>query len=219
MVRKLTFIVIPLLAFGCSAAMAQRGFSGAHVGPRLARGFGAQHGGRYWGGYPLGLGYWDSPFPDNYTEYPPAAPPVVVIQQPDARAEASTAQFPSPAQPLLIELQGDRYVRVSGEEGSGNSDSGAAMSALRPGAVETSRASVSPLATILVFRNGSREEITSYTIADGVLYAQAKYYIDGSWNKRIELSSLDVAETMSANRARGVQFQLPGSPNEVIVGP
>jgi hypothetical protein len=219
MVRKLTFIVIPLLAFGCSVAMAQRGFSGGHVGSRSARGFGAQHGGQYRGGYPLGLGYWDSLFPDDYTEYPSAAPPVLLIQPPDARTDASAAQFPPPAQPLLIELQGDHYVRVSGEEGSGDSDSGAAISAPRPGAVAMSRSSVPPPATILVFRSGGREEITGYTIVDGVLYAQANYYTDGSWNQRIPLSSLDVAATVGVNRARGVQFQLPGSPNEVIVGP
>jgi hypothetical protein len=218
-VRKLTFIVIPLLAFGGSAAMGQRGFSAGHAGGHFAGGFGAQHGGRYGGGYPIGLGYWDSLFSDDYTEYPPAAPPVVVIQPPEARAEESVAQFPSPAQPLLIELQGDRYVRVSGGEGPGDSDPGAARSVFGPGTVETPPASVSPQATILVFRDGSREEIAGYTIADGVLYAQANYYTDGSWNQRIPLSSLDVAETVGANRARGVPFQIPGSPNQVIVGP
>jgi hypothetical protein len=217
-VRKLTLIVIPLLAFGCSAA-GQRGFSAGRVGGHLARGLGAQRGGRYWARQALGLGYWDSLFPDDYTEYPRAEPPVVVIQLPEAPAEESEAQFPSPAQPLLIELQGGRYVRVSGEEGYGDSDPGAAMSRLPPGAVETPRASVPPLATILVFRNGSREQITGYTIADGVLYAQANYYTDGSWNKRIALSSLDVAQTVGANRAHGVQFRLPDSANEVIVGP
>jgi hypothetical protein len=72
---------------------------------------------------------------------------------------------------------------------------------------------------VLVFRDGHREEVTEYTIADGVLYARGNYYRDGSWNKRIELSSLDLHETIQSNQSRGVGFQLPNSPNEVIVGP
>jgi hypothetical protein len=218
-VRKLIFIVTPLLALSSSGAMAQRGFSGGHAGSHFTRGFGAQHRGRYSGGYPLGPGYWGSLFSDDDTEYPPAAPPGATMQPPDARTGASGAQFPSPAEPMLIELQGGRYVQVSGKQSSGDNDPGAVLPALRPGAVETSRASVAQASTILVFRNGNREQITGYTIVDGVLYAQASYYTDGSWNQPISLSSLDVAETMDANRARGVPFQLPGSPNEVIVGP
>jgi len=219
-VRKLTLILVSLLALSCSAAMAQRGFSGGHVGGRVSGRFGSQHGGRY-SGYPLGLPYWDSIFSDDYTEYPPAVPPVVVIQPPAAADAGTGASAPqrAGAQPLLIELRGGRYVRIIGEEQSSgeSADAKPAMYEVRPGVA--SRAATEPPSTLLVFRNGNREEITDYTIADGVLYAQANYYTDGSWNKRIPLSSLDLAATVDENRGRGVLFQIPASPNQVIVGP
>ncbi len=85
--------------------------------------------------------------------------------------------------------------------------------------MEPARASAPPPSTVLVFRDGSRERITDYTIADGILYAQADYYTEGSWNKPIALSSLDLTATVNENRARGVQFQIPAAPNQVIVGP
>jgi len=71
---------------------------------------------------------------------------------------------------------------------------------------------------VLVFRDGHREEASDYTIADGVLYTRGDYST-GSWNRKIELSSLSLPETLKSNQSRGVRFQLPSSPNEVIVRP
>lgn len=201
--------------------MAQRGFSGVHGGARFAGGFGS-HAGRYWGGYPFGALYGDSLFSDYDlgAGYAPAPPPVVVIQQP-AVTDAPAAQASSPAQSLLIELRGGRYIRIRDEASSDAEAVGQqpVMSAPSSNVSQATQGRVAMPSTILVFRNGSQQEITGYTIADGVLYAQANYYTDGSWNKKISLSSLNVAETVSANRARGVRFQLPTASNEVIVGP
>src|SRR5258706_989288 len=65
--------------------------------------------------YPLGF---SDPFYSDYLStagYPAASqPPVVIMQAPPAAPEPD--HFPSPAQPLMIELQGDHYVRVSGPE-------------------------------------------------------------------------------------------------------
>lgn len=72
---------------------------------------------------------------------------------------------------------------------------------------------------ILIFRDGHREEVTEYTIAAGVLYAHLDYATDGSWNKTIALSSLNLPETTKTNQSRGIKFQLPHSPNEVILRP
>jgi len=72
---------------------------------------------------------------------------------------------------------------------------------------------------VLVFRDGHREEVSDYTIADGVLYARGDYYRDGAWNRKIELKSLNLPETIHSNDARGVHVQLPTSPNEVITRP
>ena len=72
---------------------------------------------------------------------------------------------------------------------------------------------------VLIFRDGHREEASEYTIADGVLYTRADYYTTGSWTRKIELSSLNLSETAKSNESRGIKFQIPSSPNEVIVRP
>ena len=74
-------------------------------------------------------------------------------------------------------------------------------------------------AAVLIFRDGHSEEVRDYTIADGMLYARGDYYTDGYWNKKIDLATLSVAETMQANANRSVKFVLPSSPNEVITRP
>jgi hypothetical protein len=129
----------------------------------------------------------------------------------------------------MIELHGDRYVQVSGPESSGvemippEKFDAAPNPALRspgPSGTVIRRVAAPELPpAILVFRDGHREETSDYTIADGVLYARGDYYTNGSWNRKIELSSLNLPETIKSNQSRGVRFQLPSSPNEVIVRP
>jgi len=120
----------------------------------------------------------------------------------------------------MIELQGDRYVQVSGDQSSQaqmvDSYSGSQSSA-QPRS--SPRSQPPPSAAVLVFRDGHRQEVSAYTIADGVLYASADYATTGMWNQSIELASLNVPETVATNSSRGLRFQLPSAPNEVIVGP
>jgi hypothetical protein len=215
-----SLILVSLLAFAWTSAMAQRGFSGAHFGARSSGRFASHRGGhsRGWGAYPLGPLYWDSLFTDDSldSENPPLAPPVVVVQSPAAQPQTAP-RFAQEVQPLLIELRGGRYVRISGD-GSSNSETSDQQLDL-DASHAASQPSAPPASTVLVFRDGSRDQITNYTIADGVLYAQSNYYTDGSWNKPIALSSLDLTATVNANRDRGVRFQVPAAPNQVIVGP
>jgi len=217
-------ILIPLLAFICSSATAQRGFSGPRGGAHFSGHFAPYRAGRYRrsGGYPLYPFFGDSLYPDDFLDYGyPAAsqPPIIVMQQaPGDR----TQQFAKPEPPLVIELRAGHYVRVDAGDTS-------ASTAIEPHAAVdpssgASEAAPVPLAsptpsTILVFRDGRQEEISDYTITGGVLYAQANYYTQGAWNRGIELSSLNLSATLNENRARGVRFQLPSAPNEVIVGP
>jgi hypothetical protein len=145
----------------------------------------------------------------------------------------------------MIELQNGRYVRVRGvaidgealplafgadnsesEESSLSQSSGGRgihpRSAKREIAQEPSFTIAQPRdlpAAILIFRDGHSEEVHDYAIADGALYARGDYYQVGYWNKKIELSSLDLPQTLQANSSRGVQFVLPSSPNEVITRP
>jgi hypothetical protein len=207
--------------------MAQRGFSGGHAGAHFGGHFASHHGGHYRGWAPLGPLYWDSLFSgfsdyDSFdSEYPPLAPPVVVVQPPAAQSQAaaSAPQDAGPVQPLLIELRNGRYVRVRGDESSISENADQQLEAVASLDREPSRPSAPPPSTVLIFRDGSREQITNYTIAAGVLYAQADYYTEGSWNKTIPLSWLDLTATVNENRTRGVQFRVPTGPNQVIVGP
>ena len=148
--------------------------------------------------------------------YGVAQPAVIVMQAPVAQ---DPPPVHTPAEPLLIELQGDRYVRISGEEASGTQmiDGGSA-SANRPEALQSTPIRES-VPAILVFRDGHSEEVYDYTIASGILYARASYYGDGTSNRKVALSFLNLPETVAANRTRGVKFQLPVASNEVIVGP
>ncbi len=153
--------------------------------------------------------------------YPVTSQSPVIVMQP---APALPDQVPSPAEPLVIELQGDRYVRVSGAEPSGSEmidrSSSTSRQIERPSAAVNHAAASRDLpAVVLVFRDRHREEVSDYVISDGVLYARADYYSGGSWSKKIELTSLDLPETVDLNRSRGVGFRLPSAPNEVITRP
>lgn len=186
-------------------------FTGAHLG----------HSGFSRAYYPLGL---SDPFYSEYLStsgYPVASQPPLVILQ--SASPAVPENPPTPSQPLLIELQGDRYVQVSGAQSSQSQtlDSPAATKlAVRSDAplLLTSSRPKSNVA-LLIFRDGHRQEVPAYTIAGGTLYASSDYATTGAWNQRIELSSLNLPETVSANNSRGQRFQLPSAPNEVIVGP
>jgi hypothetical protein len=179
--------------------------------------------------YPLPFA---DPFYSDYLSsagYPVAAqPPAIFLQAP---APAPPDRAPAPVQPLLIELRGDRYVRVVGSEMSG-AESRAQM--ISPETIaqmpdprrspERASASMPPItpeppAAILIFRDGHREETSDYTIANGTLYTRSDFYTNGSWTRKIELSALDLPETLKSNQSRGVRFQLPSFPNEIIVRP
>ncbi len=222
---SITLLLLTLLAAPCMNAQrmgsASPRFPGNHSGAGHARAF----------FYPLAF---SDPFYSDYlssTGYPVASqPPVIILQTPPSASQPERLSSPgeSPAQPLMIELQGDRYVRVSGEEMPGTQfiDSetvdGAGTSGRKPRASD----SVIPAATakelapaVLVFRDGRSEEVSEYMIADGVLYTRSDYYTTGSWNRKIALSSLNLSETIKSNQSRGVRFQLPTAPNEVTIGP
>jgi hypothetical protein len=169
-------------------------------------------------GSPVGL---FDPFYTGYLDagYPVASePPVIVVQQP----QPASAQEPpaAPTQPLMIELQGDRYVQISGNQPPGTQmiDSPSeSPSSLQSTA--SSRASTPARPVVLVFRDGHSQEVSAYTIADGVLYAALDYATTGEWTEAIGLAFLNVPETIATNSSRGLRFQLPTAPNEVIVGP
>jgi hypothetical protein len=141
-----------------------------------------------------------------------------------AMSQPATRQASS-SDPVLIELQNGRYVRVEGTAANGDAlllqlapNHSQASSAHQPTTAASSPAQNLPSA-VLIFRDGHSEEVRDYTIADGILYARGDYYTDGYWSKKIDLAALNVPETLQANANRSVKFVLPSSPNEVITRP
>jgi hypothetical protein len=196
--------------------------------------------------YPYASGYASLPFPffgdsfdpdDIYsTGYPVASqPPPYLLQAlsqmtgPAVNNIGQAMASPninesSSSQPLMIELQNGHYVRVSATVANGDTLA-TGQSPSRARSLQT-LSSMDPVPqaqplppAVLIFRDGHREEVRDYTIADGILYARGDYYTDGYWNKKINLATLNLPETMQANADRSVNFVLPSSPNEVITRP
>jgi hypothetical protein len=191
----------------------------------------------------LYLPYASLPFPffadalddgDIYsTGYPVSSqPPPYVLEaaremfprQPNVALPASSSRETSASQPLMIELQNGHYVRVTSTAADGEAPE---LEAPELEAHDVSSSKVPPSAAspaimnpvTLLFRDGHTEEVHDYTIADGFLYARGDYYTDGYWNKKIDLATLNIPQTLQANGERHVNFVLPSSPNEVITRP
>jgi hypothetical protein len=223
--RRVLLITIAgaLLTIVSPSVRAQRMGGGAHFGSGHGFHFGAANFGRHFGSLADSLAFFGDPFYGDAlydSGYPVASqPPVIIVQ--GASAAAKPPATASPTQPLMIELRGDRYVRVSGDENSGVEMIDGDAAPIRPqgGSVAASHAAPVLPPAILVFRDGHREEVSGYTITDGALYASGDFYTAGSWTRKIELSALNLPETIRASQSNGVQFELPGAPNEVIVRP
>ncbi len=158
----------------------------------------------YWN-YPPDMGYYD---PSGYEPAPEPPPPVMVqARQPD-----------KVIQPMVLEKQGDRWVRITVDSQSlaSGQPSATEVPAGPKAAAEPPRP-VPP--AVLVFRDGHQEEVERYTIIDGTLYARANYWTGSSWTKKIQISSLDVPATLKLNQERGSNFKLPSGPHEVMIRP
>jgi hypothetical protein len=197
---KFSIIVLLAAVLSPMAAAQMRG------GPRtLIGGTGFRHFRSGGFGYP----FLYSDFGPESAAMPPA-PPVVV--------EKRVFQPERPAEPLLIEWHGDRFVRYGGTQtGVQSPDYAEVTPAARGGITSGSSHEVPP--AVLVYRDGHREEVSDYVITRGVLYARSNYPRNGSWMRNIQLSSLDLSATLKTNQDSGVRFVLPVGPNEVVTRP
>jgi hypothetical protein len=64
--------------------------------------------------------------------------------------------------------------------------------------------------TILVFRNGKKQEVRNYAIMGDSLYV----FDEG--RKKLALADLDLPATIKANDDRGVEFKVPASPKKKV---
>lgn len=232
-------IVLVLMLVGATPVIAQRasfsvgprsGFPVARRGPGVTISFhGTPHGtpaGSFqrFHGFPQGL--YGSPFfyPDYYapaqpTELSPSARQVIVMQPATDKAQRDTRDE-KPTQMLLLERRGDHFVRVGesdAEHESRAANKNVEGASHRLSSAPSEHRAIPP--AVLIFRDGHREEVSSYTISQGILYATSNYWETGTWANRVQLTSLDLPATLRENQARGSRFVLPAGPNEVAVRP
>jgi hypothetical protein len=195
-------LIIVLLASLLSPMSSAQMRGGARVGTGGAR-FGHFRSGGF--GYP----FFYSDYGPESAELPPPPPNFV---------EKRVFEPERPTEPLLIEWNGDRFVRyTSSQIGSDKSlDYAEASPGQSMPAPATSRDL--PPAT-LVFRDGHREQVSDYVITQGILYSRNDYPLNGSSLRSIQLSALDLSATLKTNHDTNVKFVLPAGPNEVVTRP
>lgn len=130
--------------------------------------------------------------------------------------------------PLLIEWRGDRYVRFGGaqnETGNGTSPDYAEPKTTGAPLLDQKKIDQKKIiaqqgpelpSAVLVYRDGHREEISGYAIADGMIYSQTANWQNGHPIKPIPVAALNPAATITENNQRGITFLLPSASNEVI---
>lgn len=166
--------------------------------------------------------------PDFYGDYyfePPVtqAPQRQVVVVKTAEHAVETPPAP-PVEPLVLELRGNHWVRITD---SGESE--VVLSAAKPGTVQAGGRrpakpeSATPVHTVppavLVFRDGHEEQINKYAIIGPLIYTSTSYWVAGSWTRKIPIAELNIPATLRLNRERGANFSLPSAPNEVVVRP
>jgi hypothetical protein len=217
MPKPLIIASIALLgaAVGAPASLAQmrgggfaRSVGVSFAGPPRSRSFGP-------GAIVLG-----DPFYADNAGAPVIIPPQFVMAQPSMIVDTP----PEPkSEPLMIELQGDRYVRIGGRQQSAERGMNATPDYAQAEAGKSSQVIQQPSQpeppTVLIFRDGHREQVPGYAIVGNTLYANGDYWQSGSWTKNIQISALNIPATIQANHEAGVRFTLPSAPNEVVTRP
>ena len=167
----------------------------------------------------IGDPFWYSDY-DSRPVYEAAAPEVVVVQPPAAPAQTAPSV---PPEPVVIEWQGDHFVRMTLTEASSRQRGPADYSEKSALHLSERKSSAQPPQelppAVLVFRDGHKEEVSSYTIMGQTMFAKSDYWTSGEWSKKIHIADLDVPSTLKLNQERGVRFRLPTSPNEVVIRP
>lgn len=172
-------------------------------------------------------------FPYYYSDYysrparseePPSR--VVVVENSSQRTEAASPP-PPPPEPLVLELQGNHWVRITGagqaetnlqssKPGSAKASNVRTITPQQSAALESAR-KLPP--AVLVFRDGHKEEITRYTIIGGTIYTGTDYWNNGSWTRKVPIAELNIPATLKLNQERGAKFSLPSGPSVVVIRP
>ena len=193
-------------------------FTGITSGRHHHHGFNNGFNNRLNNGDFLGGPYWGGPFWDDDGQEVVYEPPPEEAEQPVALRQRIEQPSRPPAEPLMIELQGDRYVRVGGNVAQNQTTQRDYSEAPR-GKSGTRNLPASLPPAVLAFRDGTRQEVNSYTIVGNTLYESGDYWTQGYWTKKVQLADLDLPETIRLNQQRGVAFKLPTAPNDIVTRP
>jgi hypothetical protein len=153
-----------------------------------------------------GAPYFYSDYDSYEPEYQPPPPPA---PQPAPVVQVKTEPLPDA---VLLELRGNQWVRVTN---FGTASDQALASVSVPQA--TPQKEMPP--AVLIYRDGHSEEVSSYSIIGPVMYTKSDYWSNGAWTRTIQIADLDVPATLKQNQQRGVRFDLPAGPDEVIIRP
>jgi hypothetical protein len=61
--------------------------------------------------------------------------------------------------------------------------------------------------------------LSSYSIIGTLIYTKGDYWSSGNWTRKIQIADLDLPATLKQNQDRGVKFELPSGPDEVMIRP
>ncbi len=146
----------------------------------------------------------------------------IVEEEPVAREKGQAAvpaihiaEPAKPAEPLMIELQGGRFVRMT--DAQVNVTQADRTNRTQPVGDTRRAAAGNARPAVLIFRDGRQHEVSSYAIIGAALYESAGYWTAGYWTRKILLADLDLPATITANQQRGVNFMLPLAPNQVVI--
>ena len=236
--RAITLSVAVLLAAALvPTAQAQRQFafartSGTRAAPPFSqrgvrgRGFARHHRARRFpGSFYAPYFYPDYDYGYDSELQTIEAPPPQIVEQ--VAQPAAPAPVSPPLDSVVIELQGDHWVRVTnygqsqtdGPSSQAETDRASNPQTGVPRRVQAPESITEVPAAVLVFRDGRREEIGKYVVVGSTLYAGADYWSSGSWTRKVQLRDLDVPATLKLNQERDAKFTLPSAPNEVMIRP
>ena len=146
-------------------------------------------------------------YSDYYDSYGPEYRAPEPVPQPAPLPQVKNEPLPDP---VLLELRGDHWVRVTDFGGA----SGPVATLPQAPVVRNE----TPPA-VLVYRDGHSEDVSSYSIIGPAIYTKANYWTEGAWTRKIQIGDLDIGATLKQNQRRGVKFELPSGPDEVVIRP
>jgi hypothetical protein len=148
--------------------------------------------------------------PYFYSDYEPYEPE---YRTPAPRPQPAPVEQVKPEplpEPVLLELRGNQWVRVT------NFGAASDQTPVLPAQVAPQK---EMLPAVLIYRDGHSEEVSSYSIIGRLMYTKSDYWTSGAWTRTIQIADLDVPATLKQNQQRGVKFDLPSGPDEVVIRP